>query len=227
MKKQVWLSWSSGKDSAWSLYRLRERPGVEVTGLITTINAQHRRVAMHAVRLSLLQAQAEAAGLSLHVVPIPHPCSNKVYEAAILSLIEKAKQAGVTHMAFGDLFLEDIRAYRERQLSGTGIAPLFPLWQIPTDRLAQEMVAGGLRAVITCIDPRHLAPSFAGRTFDAAFLSDLPKGVDPCGERGEFHSFAIEGPMFNDPIAVQVGEVVQRDGFVFADLLPMVEGEGR
>ena len=224
MKKKTWLSWSSGKDSAWSLYRLRQQDDVEVTGLITTVNARHQRVAMHAVRLSLLQAQAEAAGLPLHVVSIPHPCSNEAYEAAMRRLIEEAKQERVTQMAFGDLFLEDIRAYRERQLAGTGITPLFPLWQIPTGRLAEEMIAGGLRAVITCIDPRHLAPNFAGRTFDAAFLSDLPKAVDPCGERGEFHSFAFDGPMFKRPIEVQFGEVVTRDGFVFADLLPITEG---
>lgn len=219
MKKKTWLSWSSGKDSAWSLYRLRQQPDIEVTGLVTTVNERHQRVAMHAVRLSLLQAQAEAAGLPLHVVPIPSPCSNEAYEAAMSRLIDKAKENKVTHMAFGDLFLEDIRAYRERQLSGTGIKPLFPLWQIPTDALAREMIASGLKAVITCIDPRHLAPSFAGRTFDAAFLDDLPKQIDPCGERGEFHSFAIEGPMFRHPISVTVGEVVTRDGFVFADLL--------
>jgi uncharacterized protein (TIGR00290 family) len=227
MRKRTWLSWSSGKDSAWSLYRLRQRSDIEVTGLVTTVNAQHQRVAMHAVRLSLLQAQAEAAGLPLHVVPIPSPCSNEAYEAAMCRLIEEAKEEGVTHMAFGDLFLEDIRAYRERQLAGTGISPLFPLWQIPTDGLAREMVGSGLRAVITCIDPRHLAPTFAGRTFDASFLSDLPKGVDPCGERGEFHSFAVAGPMFKHPIEVQIGEVVTRDGFVFADLLPAVEGAVR
>ncbi|MBI3805433.1 MAG: adenine nucleotide alpha hydrolase [Nitrospirae bacterium] len=223
MKKRTWLSWSSGKDSAWSLYRLRAQPEVEVTGLITTVNARHQRVAMHAVRVSLLQAQAAAAGLPLQIVSIPDPCSNEAYEAAMRTLIDQAKEAGVTHVAFGDLFLEEIRAYRERQLAGTGIVPLFPLWQIPTDRLAREMIAGGLRAVITCVDPRHLAPSFAGRTFDAAFLADLPKEVDPCGERGEFHSFAIEGPMFRQPIEVQVGEVVTRDGFVFADLLPATE----
>ncbi|NKE71911.1 adenine nucleotide alpha hydrolase [Candidatus Manganitrophus noduliformans] len=223
MKKKTWLSWSSGKDSAWSLYRLRQEPDIEVTGLVTTVNERHQRVAMHAVRLSLLQAQAEAAGVPLHVVPIPSPCSNEAYEAAMRRLIEEAKQEGVTQMAFGDLFLEDIRAYREQQLSGTGITPLFPLWQIPTDRLAQEMIAGGLSAVITCIDPRHLAPTFAGRTFNASFLDDLPKEVDPCGERGEFHSFAVAGPMFRHPISVTVGEVVTRDGFVFADLLPAAE----
>lgn len=223
MKEKTWLSWSSGKDSAWSLYRLRQQPDIEVTGLVTTVNERHQRVAMHAVRLSLLQAQAEAAGLPLHVVPIPSPCSNEAYEAAMRRLIEGAKQEGVTQMAFGDLFLEDIRAYRERQLSGTGITPLFPLWQIPTDRLAREMIAGGLSAVITCIDPRHLAPTFAGRTYNASFLDDLPKEVDPCGERGEFHSFAVAGPMFRHPLSVTVGEVVTRDGFVFADLLPAAE----
>lgn len=223
MKKKTWLSWSSGKDSAWSLYRLRQQPDIEVAGLVTTVNERHQRVAMHAVRLSLLQAQAEAAGLPLHVVPIPSPCSNEAYEAAMRRLIKEAKEEAVTHMAFGDLFLEDIRAYRERQLAGTGIAPLFPLWQIPTDRLVQEMIAGGLSAVITCIDPRHLAPTFAGRTFNASFLDDLPKEVDPCGERGEFHSFAVAGPMFRRPLSVTVGEVVTRDGFVFADLLPAEE----
>jgi uncharacterized protein (TIGR00290 family) len=221
--KKIWLSWSSGKDSAWSLYRLREQVGAEVTGLITTINERHRRVAMHAVRTSLLEAQVEAVGLPLHIVPLPDPCDNEAYESAIGRLIEKAKQEEVTHIAFGDLFLEDIRAYRERQLSGTGITPLFPLWGIPTDRLAREMISSGLRAVITCVDPARLTPIFAGRVFDGSFLADLPEGVDPCGERGEFHSFATEGPMFRHPIPVSVGQTVTRDGFVFTDLLPAEE----
>ncbi len=214
------LSWSSGKDSAWSLAVLRRRDEVEVVGLVTTLNEAFDRVAMHGVRAELLRAQAEAAGLPLWPVPLPWPCSNEQYEALMSALLTRARDAGITVMAFGDLFLEDIRAYREKQLAGTGIEPVFPLWQVPTDRLAREMIAGGLKARLTCVDPRHLGAEFAGREFDAALLADLPAGVDPCGERGEFHSFAYEGPMFERAVAIRGGEVVSRDGFVFADLLP-------
>ncbi len=214
------LAWSSGKDSAWSLQVLRQQGDVEIVGLLTTINQAFDRVAMHAVRRVLLEAQAAAAGLPLHTVPIPWPCSNEQYEAAMAAALEQARAAGVTVMAFGDLFLADIRAYREAKLQGTGMTPIFPLWQRPTAWLAREMVAGGLRARLTCIDPRHLDPSFAGRDFDQALLRDLPAAVDPCGENGEFHTFAYDGPMFAQPIDLRAGEVVHRDGFVFADLLP-------
>jgi uncharacterized protein (TIGR00290 family) len=219
-RSKVLLSWSSGKDSAWALHRLRREAEVEVVGLVTTVNEAHDRVAMHAVRSELLRAQAEASGLELWTVPIPSPCSNAEYESAMQVALTRAREAGIEAMAFGDLFLEDIRRYREEKLRGTGIAPVFPLWGLPTDALAREMIAGGLRARLTCVDPKQLAASFAGREFDGAFLDDLPESVDPCGERGEFHSFAYDGPMFRRPIPVRSGEVVERDGFVFADLLP-------
>ena len=220
MRPRALLSWSSGKDSAWSLAVLRARGDVEVVGLVTTLNEAFDRVAMHGVRAELLRAQADAAGLPLWSVPIPWPCSNEQYEALMSAVVARARDAGVTVMAFGDLFLEDIRLYREKQLAGTGLEPVFPLWRVPTDVLAREMIAGGLRARLTCVDPRHLAPDFAGRDFDEALLAELPAAVDPCGENGEFHSFAYAGPMFQHPIAVRTGEVVTRDGFVFADLLP-------
>ena len=213
------LCWSSGKDSAWTLHALRRRPDVEVVGLLTTINTEYERVAMHAVRVALLEAQAEAAGLPLWQVPIPNPCSNQEYESAMGDAVRKALAAGITMMAFGDLFLEDVRRYRETQLAGTGLTPIFPIWGLPTDILARDMVAAGLRARLTCVDPKQLPASFAGRDFDAALLADLPVGVDPCGERGEFHTFAYAGPMFRHPVPIRAGEIVTRDGFVFADLL--------
>jgi len=226
MRHKILLSWSSGKDSAWALHVLRQRGEVEVVGLVTTFNEAFGRVAMHGVRRGLVQAQAAAAGVPLWPVPLPWPCSNDEYEARMRVLVEQAKQAGVTAFAFGDLFLADIRAYRERQLAGTGIQPLFPIWATPEDtpRLAREMLAGGLRATLTCIDPRHLPRGFAGREFDACLLAELPSGVDPCGERGEFHTFCHTGPMFARPIPVRTGEVVERDGFVFADLVPVQQG---
>lgn len=217
-RPKAWLSWSSGKDSAWTLHLLRMRGEVEVVGLLTTLNREAGRVAMHAVREDLLDAQAEATGLPLIKVFLPHPCSNAVYEEALHGAIARAKAEGVTHMAFGDLFLEDVRRYRERMLAGTGIEPLFPLWGEPTGPLAHRMVAAGLRAYLTCVDPRQLSPAFAGRTFDEWLLEDLPDGVDPCGERGEFHTFAYAGPMFDRTVPARPGDVVTRDGFVFADL---------
>lgn len=216
---RVWLSWSSGKDSAWAAHVLRERGDVELVGLLTTVNEAFDRVAMHAVRRRLLERQAAALSLPLHVVTIPNPCPNEVYEERMQAAIAAARSAGVTAIAFGDLFLEDIRAYRERMMDGTGLEPLFPLWGIPTDALAREVIAAGLKAVVTCVDPRKLSPAMAGRTFDADFLGELPPGIDPCAENGEFHTFAYEGPMFSAPIAVRVGEIVERDGFVFADVL--------
>jgi uncharacterized protein (TIGR00290 family) len=212
------LCWSSGKDSAWTLHVLRQRQEVEIVGLLTTVNQAYERVAMHAVRLSLLKAQADAVGLPLWQVPIPSPCSNQEYEAAMGEAVRKALAAGITLMAFGDLFLEDVRRYRETQLAGTGLTPIFPIWGVPTDALARDMVAAGLRARLTCVDPKQLPALFAGREFDVALLADLPVGVDPCGERGEFHTFAYAGPMFSRPVPIQTGEIVERDGFVFADL---------
>jgi uncharacterized protein (TIGR00290 family) len=218
------LSWSSGKDSAWALHVLRQQDDVELVGLVTTVNEAFNRVAMHAVRRELVEAQAEAAGLPLRVVHLPWPCSNEIYEARVAEAIRGALTDGVTHMAFGDLFLEDVRDYRIRQLAGTGIDPMFPLWGSAdlTPALARTMVGAGLRAVITCVDPRQVSEDFVGRTFDPAFLDDLPTGVDPCGERGEFHSFCYAGPMFSREIPVAVGDIVTRDGFTFADLLPAV-----
>jgi len=217
-RQRVVLSWSSGKDSAWTLHRLRQDPDIEVAALVTTVNAEFNRVAMHAVRQELLQAQAEAAGLPLIEVLIPYPCSNAEYESRMRALIERLRGERIERMAFGDLYLTDIRAYREQQLQGTGIAPLFPLWNEPTAALARNMIAGGLRAVLTCVDPKQLAPEFCGRQFDADLLDALPASTDPCGENGEFHSFACAGPMFRSPIAVATGATVERDGFVFTDL---------
>ena len=212
------LCWSSGKDSAWTLNVLRQRQEVEVVGLLTTINEVHDRVAMHAVRVALLQAQAEVVGLPLWTVPIPSPCSNQQYEMAMRTAIERALADGVTVMAFGDIFLEEVRQYRETQLAGTGLSPLFPIWGLSTTFLARAMVSAGLRARITCVDPKQIPASFVGREFDDALLADLPPSADPCGERGEFHTFAYAGPMFRHSVPIQTGEIVTRDGFVFADL---------
>ncbi len=220
MPRRVLLSWSSGKDAAYALHRLRQQDGVEVAGLLTTLNGAFDRVAMHGVREALLEAQAEAAGLPLWKVPLPWPCSNEAYEAAMAGACARAAAAGIEAMAFGDLFLEDVRSYREARLAGTGLAPLFPLWGEDTGALAREMVSSGLKATLVCVDPRQLDPGFAGRAFDAALLAELPEGVDPCGERGEFHTFAWDGPMFRRPVPVGLGEVVERDGFAFADLVP-------
>jgi uncharacterized protein (TIGR00290 family) len=219
MRKKTLLSWSSGKDSAWALHVLRQQPEVEVVGLLTTINQLYQRIAIHAVRLQLLRLQAEAVGLPLHIIELPYPCTNAEYEAAMEKFIADAKQQGIQCMAFGDLFLEDIREYREAKLSGTGITPLFPIWKKPTDELAREMIASGLRAAVTCVDPRQLDASFAGREFNEQFLKDLPAQIDPCGERGEFHTFAFDGPMFSQPVPIEVGEISEREGFVYADLL--------
>jgi uncharacterized protein (TIGR00290 family) len=218
--KRVLLSWSSGKDSAWSLHVLRQDPHVEVVGLLTTLNEAFDRVAMHAVRRELLEAQAEAAGLPLQAVTIPWPCSNEQYEKIMTDVCVRACAAGVEAVAFGDLFLADIRAYRERQLEGIGLEPLFPLWNLDTRDLARDMIAGGLRAKLTCVDPKRLAPSFAARDFDRQFLDELPAGVDPCGENGEFHSFVYAAPVFDKALPIRMGEIVERDGFVFADVLP-------
>jgi uncharacterized protein (TIGR00290 family) len=216
--KRVALSWSSGKDSAWSLHLLKQNPEFEVVALITTLNAEFDRVAMHAVRRELLELQAASAGLPLWQIPLPWPCSNDQYEAQMRGVCERAVREGVQAFAFGDLFLADIRAYREKQLLGTGLDPIFPVWDIATPQLARDMIAAGLRAKITCVDPKVLPREFAGRDFDARFLADLPPGIDPCGENGEFHTFVYAGPMFSSPIPVEIGEIVERDGFIFADL---------
>ena len=219
MKKITLLSWSSGKDSAWALHTLRQNPEIELVGLFCTVNQEFSRVAMHGVRTELLQRQAQAAGLPLHIIYIPYPCSNEQYAQVMSEFVEQAKSDGVTHFAFGDLFLEDVRRYREEHLQGTGITPVFPLWGANTVELSQTMVAVGLKSVLTCVNPKQLPKAFAGRTFDAALLRDLPQDVDPCGENGEFHSFAFAGPMFAQPIPFTIGETVERDGFVFTDLV--------
>jgi uncharacterized protein (TIGR00290 family) len=222
MKPKAVLAWSSGKDSAWTLHVLRSRGEVDVVGLVTTFNEAFDRVAMHGVRMELARAQARAAGLPLWPVPLPWPCPNQVYEERMRAVVERARSEGVSYFAFGDLFLADIRAYREKQLAGSGLEPLFPLWGAPSDTsdLARAMMAGGLRAILTCVDPRQLASQFVGRSFDADLLAKLPPEVDPCGERGEFHTFCHDGPMFERPIPVCVGESVEREGFWFADVLP-------
>jgi uncharacterized protein (TIGR00290 family) len=219
-KPKTWLSWSSGKDSAWSLHVMRQRGDVEISALLTTVNEKYQRVAMHAVRESLLDAQAAAAGLPLMKVSIPSPCPNEVYERAMADAMTLAHAEGITHVAFGDLFLEDIRKYREENLAKCGMTPVFPLWLKDTRKLANEMIESRLRAYLTSVDPKKLDASFAGRAFDKALLADLPANVDPCGENGEFHTCVVAGPMFASPIDVSVGEIVERDGFVFADLVP-------
>ena len=213
------MSWSTGKDSALALHDARAN-GFDVTTLLVTVNAEADRVAMHAVRRALLEAQADRLGLALHTVEIPNPCPNDVYESRMAVAIGEATTSGVEHMVFGDLFLQDIREYRERALEPTGIAPVSPLWQQPTAQLARRMIDVGIRATVTCVDPRQLDASFAGSDFDTAFLAELPSTVDPCGENGEFHTFVWDGPDFRAPIDVEKGEVVERDGFVFADVLP-------
>ena len=216
---KIVASWSSGKDSAWMLHVLRAAYPGAVRGMLTTLNAVFDRVAMHGVRREVLEAQAHAAELPLHTVALPWPCSNEEYERRMATATAALAAGGVTHVAFGDLFLEDVRRYREERLAGTGLTPLFPLWKTaPTSALARQMVAGGLKAYLSTVDPRALDPSFAGRAFDDALLEALPPGVDPCGEQGEFHTCVWDGPMFAHPVRVAVGEVVTRDGFAFADI---------
>ena len=213
------LAWSSGKDSAWTLHVLRQQ-GVEVGALLTTINEAADRVAMHGVRRELAQAQSSAAGIPLWDIPLPWPCSNDDYEARMADACRRAVAEGFDTIAFGDLFLRDIRAYREKQLAGCGLTPIFPLWELPTAALARDMIAGGLRARLSCVDSRQLDASFSGREFDSALLADLPPAVDPCGENGEFHTFVYGGPMFRAPIAVDAGEVRDVNGFIYSDLVP-------
>jgi len=217
--KPILLSWSSGKDSAWSLHVLRQRAEYEVVGLLTTFNDVADRVAMHAVRRELVERQAAGTGLPLWGVPLPWPCSNEQYESVMAQTYAKTAAEGIEGVAFGDLFLEDVRAYREKQMRNTGLQPIFPVWGLPTHALAQEMIAGGMRAKLTCIDTGKLDGSFVGRDFDEALLAALPGEVDPCGERGEFHSFVYAGPMLHTVLPVSVGETVVRDQFVFADLI--------
>jgi uncharacterized protein (TIGR00290 family) len=213
------MSWSSGKDSAFALHRARTVWDLDVTRLLVSLNDDAQRVSMHAVRRSLLELQAERLGLPLHIVSLPAVCPNDVYERAMGDAVDVARAEGVEHLVFGDLFLADIREYRERNLAGSGITARFPLWEQPTDQLARDMIDAGVRAVLTCVDPAQLPAEFVGREFDAALLADLPGDVDPCGERGEFHTFVWDGPGFAAPIPIERGEVVERDGFVFCDVL--------
>ena len=214
------VSWSSGKDAAFALWLVRQRKESEVVGLLTTTTADFERVSMHGVREALLRRQAEVTGLPLYEVRIPYPCPNEVYEARMSEAILRLREDRVSQMIFGDLFLQDIRSYRESRLAGTGIEPVFPLWGLDTAPLAHRMIREGLEARIVCVDPRKISPRFAGRRFDGTFLSELPSTADPCGENGEFHTFVCNGPMFREPIPVRDGETVERDGFVFHDLLP-------
>jgi uncharacterized protein (TIGR00290 family) len=220
LSRRTLLSWSSGKDSAWALHVLQRDPLTDVVGLFCTVNKVFDRVAMHGVRVALLQQQAASAGLPLYIIEIPFPCSDSEYADAMTSFIDTARKESIECFAFGDLFLKDVRQYRETNLNETGITPIFPLWGIPTKQLSGKMIASGLRAVITCLDSRRLSEKFAGREYNDSFLSDLPESIDPCGEYGEFHSFVFDGPMFQNPIDISLGETVHRDGFVFIDLLP-------
>jgi uncharacterized protein (TIGR00290 family) len=215
---KVLLSWSSGKDSAWTLHALR-RDGAHVGALLTSVNETAGRVSMHGVREEILRAQAEAAGLPLITIPLPWPCTNDIYEARLRAAVDRAVAEGFTHAAFGDLFLQDVRKYREDRLAGTGLTPLFPLWELPTPRLARDMIAGGLRARLSTLDPRVMPRELIGAEFDDALLAALPSSVDPCGERGEFHTCVTAGPMFSQALSIGRGEVVEREGFVYGDLL--------
>ena len=218
MPKRVLIGWSGGKDSAWTLHELRSTPDLEIAGLFTTVHSD--RVAVHEVRIALLERQAERAGVPLHMLPIPRPCPNAVYERVIGEFVARAKLSGVTHLAFGDLFLEDIRRYRERQFAQSGVELLFPLWGRPTRALAEEMVEAGLRAWITCVDTKRAPREWAGRLYDAAFIEQIPAGIDPCGENGEFHTFVFAGPMLSSPLAAKLGALTEREGTVCVDLLP-------
>ena len=220
MKKKVLLSWSSGKDSAWSLHLLRQQPDVEVVALFTTFNSTADRVAMHAVRRALVETQAERTGLPLWSIDLPWPCTNAVYEDLLSALWPRAAAEGITAIAFGDLFLQDIRDYRIRQLEPTGFEPLFPVWDIPTAQLGRDMIAAGVKARLTCVDPAKLPRTFAGREYDLSLLRDLPAHIDPCGENGEFHTFVYDAPIFTHPIPILPGETLERDNFLFTDLLP-------
>jgi uncharacterized protein (TIGR00290 family) len=213
------ISWSSGKDSAFALHEVRQAGAFDVVGAVTTVTETFGRVSIHGVREEILRAQLEAAGLPQRIVPIPYPCPNEIYEARMGEAVARAVKDGITHMIFGDLYLADIRAYREQKLAGTGITPVFPLWEKPTRALAHAMIASGLEAYLATVDLKKLSTEFAGRTFDEKLLADLPEAVDPCGENGEFHTCVVAGPMFSRPLHVTPGERVQRDGYAYCDLV--------
>lgn len=221
MTNKTLLSWSSGKDSAWALHILRQDPSIEVVGLLSVLNERYERVSMHSTRTELLDRQTEATGLPLHTVRVPDPCSNQQYDTAMEKAVNGAAAKGITLIAFGDLYLEDVRRYREQRLADTGIGTLFPLWRIPTPTLAERMFTAGIEAYISCVDLNKLPASFAGRRWSQALLKELPPGVDPCGENGEFHTIVVDGPMFKRRIDVEIGTIEQRNGFAYADILPV------
>lgn len=220
MRRKTLISWSSGKDSAWALHLLQQDPGIDVVGLFCTVNKAFDRVAIHGVRSELLKQQAESLGLPLDIIYIPHPCTHDEYLTIMKAFIISAKEKGIECFAFGDLFLENVRKYRENLLQGSEIVPLFPLWGIPTKILSQKMMSKGLKAMITCIDAEQLSEEYVGREYDESFLKDIPANIDPCGENGEFHSFVFDGPMFQYPIKFTTGEIVHRNSSYYVDLLP-------
>lgn len=220
MTRKILLSWSSGKDSAWTLHVLQQQPDADIIGLLTTLNEEADRVAMHAVRHEILRAQAESVGIPLWPVMLPSPCSNEEYEKRMSAAMRRAEEEGITHVAFGDLFLEDVRDYRISNFEGSRLEPIFPIWQEPTHELARQMVDSGFEARVTCVDPKQLDGAFVGRKFDHEFLDELPEGVDPCGENGEFHTCVLDGPMYREPVIATAGDIIERDGFFFADLVP-------
>jgi uncharacterized protein (TIGR00290 family) len=212
------IAWSSGKDSAYALHIARQTCDIPIVGALTTVTETFDRVSMHGVRRNILMAQLDAAGLPATIVPIPYPCTNEIYEARMAATLDDVRLQGITHIVFGDLFLEDVRAYREEKLAGTGITPLFPLWGLPTDILARDMIASGVETYLATVDLKKLPASFCGRRFDAALLADFPPGIDPCGERGEFHTCVAAGPMLSSRLSITVGETIKRDGFAYTDL---------
>lgn len=221
MKKKTLLSWSSGKDSAWTLHCLKQDHRIEIVGLFTVINEKYDRASMHATRLAMLEKQAEAAGLPMEMISLPDQCSIEQCNDIMVEFIQKIEAQGIEHVAFGDLFLEDIRLYREEQLQGTSINPLFPLWKIPTAQLAQQMLEEGLEAYVSCVDLSKLPAKLVGRKWNQELLDEIPAECDPCGENGEIHTIVIGGPMFTGSIPVEVGEIVARNGFVYADIIPL------
>lgn len=218
--RKALIAWSSGKDSAWALHETRAACDFEIVGALTTVTDTFNRVSMHGVREQLLRAQLDAAGLRAEIIYIPFPCSNEIYEHKMAGAMADARASGVTHIIFGDLFLEDVRSYRERQLSGTGIVPIFPLWGRQTHTLAHDMIDAGTEAYVCTVDLKTLPAAFGGRRFDRSLLESLPPGIDPCGENGEFHSFVAAGPMLSRRVAVKIGETIERDGFAYTDMSP-------
>lgn len=219
------FAWSGGKDSAMALHSLLQNPDFEVTALLSTVTEGFERISMHGVRTELLRLQVESIGLPLTEVRIPPQCSNSVYESRMAEASLRFRDRGVRHIAFGDIFLRDLRAYREKNLAQLDMLALFPLWDMDTDQLAARFISDGFRAVAVCIDPKKLRHSFAGRQLDASFFRDLPAGVDACGENGEFHTFVFDGPIFRSRVPLRTGQIVERDSFVFCDLIPILEGE--